>query len=145
MFKEKVLAVKSLMAVGKLSILLLISSPAVSADFTNPKFFDYSSNQGTTRMLEWSFGWFKKLDPTQREAYMSSVTHALLYAETGDSVRWNVFDASGISTPVMTWPTGSGYCRRLHLTAIAYNKQQTMTVTGCYNNSSADWSWYSGK
>ena len=135
------------MVVGKLCILISISTchPVQAQDFTNPKFFEYSSNHPASRVLEWSFGWYKKLNNNQKNAYMASVTHALHYAENGEQVTWYRDNASGVSTPVLTWPTGSGYCRRLHLSAIAYNKQKVMTVTACHYNSTNSWAWYSGK
>jgi hypothetical protein len=147
MFNAKVSAVKNLMVVGKLCILISISTchPVQAQDFTNPKFFEYSSNHPASRVLEWSFGWYKKLNDNQKNAYMASVIHALHYAENGEQVTWYRDNASGVSTPVLTWPTGSGYCRRLHLSAIAYNKQKVMTVTACHYNSTNSWAWYSGK
>ena len=104
MFNAKVSAVKSLMAVGKLCILITISTchPVHAQDFTNPKFFEYSSNHPASRVLEWSFGWYKKLNDNQKNAYMASVTHALHYAENGEQVTWYRDNASGVSTPVLT-------------------------------------------
>jgi surface antigen len=95
-----------------------------------------------TRMVEFSFGWNKKLDEAQRSAYHQSIVHALEYAENGDKVTWYKQNASGYSVPVYTWPNSNGYCRRLHLNVVAYNKQKSMAVTACYNNLDSNWTWY---
>jgi surface antigen len=143
MFKGKASVVKSLTALGKSLILALsISSNALANDPFNPKFFEYTSNSIMTRMVEFSFGWNKKLDEAQRSAYHQSIVHALEYAENGDKVTWYKQNASGYSVPVYTWPNSNGYCRRLHLNVVAYNKQKSMAVTACYNNLDSNWTWY---
>lgn len=127
------------MVLGKLSI-LLCSIPA-SAELANPRFFEYQSGPPIAEIINFSFGWFKTLDDEEKSAYYSSITHAVMYAENGDSVEWYKNKASGWAKPVMTWPTGSGYCRRLHIQAIAYNTEKTMARTACYDNASGKWSW----
>ena len=127
------------MVLGK-SLILAINT-AVADEF-NPKFTEYTSNSVVDRAVEFSFGWFKKLDDEQLAVYHQSITHALLYAEHGQKVRWYKNNASGYSVPVMTWPSSNGYCRQLHLNAIAYNKQRSMSVKACYNNTATDWTWY---
>ena len=131
------------MVLGKSLILALaINNSALAKDQFDPKFYEYTSNAPIHRLVTFSFGWFKKLDADQQAVYHQSITHALLYAENGDKVKWYKNNASGYSIPVMTWPTGSGYCRQLHLNAIAYGKQRSMSIKACYNNSTRDWSWY---
>ena len=143
MFRGVESVVKNLTALGKSLILaLIISTSALAEDVFNPRFFDYTSNSVMTRMVEFSFGWNKKLNDTQRSAYHQSIVHALEYAENGEKVKWYKQNASGYSVPVYTWPKSSGYCRRLHLNVIAHNKQKTMAVTACYNNLDSNWTWY---
>jgi surface antigen len=134
------------MVLGKSLILTLtISTSALAEDVFNPRFFDYTSNSVMTRMVEFSFGWNKKLNEPQRSTYHQSIVHALEYAENGEKVTWYKQNASGYSVPVYTWPKSDGYCRRLHLNVIAFNKQKAMSVTACYNNMTSNWTWYSGK
>jgi len=57
------------------------------------------------------------------------------------AVEWYKRDASGVAVPVMTWPTGSGYCRRMHIQAIAYGVQKTLSKTACFSNASSNWQW----
>lgn len=140
MFNAKGLAVKGLTVVGKLLILLGFNT-AIASPLENPKFFEYKSSSFINRVAEFSFGFFKTLDDEQKEAYNQSVVHALMYAENGQTVRWYLKDASGETTPVMTWSTGSGYCRRLHVQAIAYSTEKTMSATACYDNASRNWRW----
>jgi surface antigen len=142
MFNAKVLAVKNLMVVGKLLTLLAISSSSVYAnDLNEPKFFEYRSGEFTNRLVDFTFGWFKTLDREQKEAYHSTIHHAVMMAENGQRVTWYKNDASGIAVPVMTWPNGNGYCRRVHIQAIAYGVEKTMAATACFDNAHTNWRW----
>ena len=114
MFSEKVSAVKNLMVLGKLLMLLAIS-PVLANDINNPKFFEYRSSGFINRLAELSFGWFKTLTDEQKQAYDHALTHAIMTAENGQKVSWYKNDASGYAVPVVTWSTGSGYCRRMHI------------------------------
>jgi surface antigen len=134
------------MALGKSLILAsVISTSAIANDVWNPKFFEYNSNGVVSRAIEFSFGWNKKLSEEQKLAYHQSVIHALEYADNNQKVKWYRDNASGYTVPVMTWPKSDGYCRRLHINVIAFNKQKAMSVTACYNNMASNWTWYSGK
>ena len=144
MFSVKVSAVRNLMVVGKLLILLAIS-PAHSQDLNNPRFFEYKSNSFVNRLSDLTFGFFKTLNERQKAAYHQSIVHALEVAENGQRVTWYVEDASGYSQPVVTWPTGSGYCRRLHIQAIAYGVEKTFAKTACYDAVHNNWIWAADK
>jgi surface antigen len=132
------------MVLGKsLTLAFLISTSAVAESVWEPRFFEYRSNSSlTSRIIDLSFGWNKKLNNEQKAAYYQSIIHAAEYAENGEKVKWYKQNASGYSVPVMTWPKGDGYCRRLHLEAIAFGKRKTMVLTGCYNNIASNWHWY---
>ena len=146
MFRSAESVVKNLMALGKSLILAsVISTSAIANDVWNPKFFEYNSNGVVSRAIEFSFGWNKKLSEEQKLAYHQSVIHALEYADNNQKVKWYRDNASGYTVPVMTWPKSDGYCRRLHINVIAFNKQKAMSVTACYNNMASNWTWYSGK
>lgn len=132
------------MVVGKL--LILVSVGNVNAnEVTEPKFFEYRSGDFTNRLVTMTFGWFKTLDRDQNDAYQQSLTHAVMYAETGESVRWYMNNAGGVATPVMTWPTSTGFCRRMHIQARAYNVDKVISADVCYDNTSDNWKWYSDK
>jgi surface antigen len=140
MFNAKALVAKSLMVVGKLSILVAINT--ASADtIANPKFFDYSGGSFTNRLAAVTFGWFRKLDTDQNDAYMQAVTHAVMYAENGHRVNWYRGDASGYAMPAMTWPSGDGYCRRIHTQIIAFNRAKSLSQTACFSNANGKWRW----
>ena len=131
------------MVLGKSLILVLtINTVALADDIFEPRFFGYNSNSVSNKIVELSFGWRKKLSQEQQLAYHQSIIHALEYAENGDKVKWYKNNASGYSKPVMTWPSNGGYCRRLHMNVIAHNKQKSLSVTACYNNTTSNWSWY---
>lgn len=128
------------MVVGKLSILAAISSVQAN-EIADPKFFDYRAGSFSNRLVDMSFGWFKTLDSEQTEAYHSTVHHAVMMAENGQRVTWYKNDASGYAIPVMTWPNGNGYCRRIHVQAIAHGVKKTMSATACFDNAHSNWRW----
>lgn len=132
------------MVVGKLLILANINLASAN-NINDPRFFEYKSGDLPSRLLELSFGWFKTLDNQQRIAYYSSINHAVMFAENGQTVTWYENNASGRSTPVMTWPTGSGYCRRIHVQVIAYSTEKTMAATACFDNAHENWRWATDK
>lgn len=68
-----------------------------------------------------------------------------MVAENGQTVSWYHSDASGMVMPAMTWPTGTGYCRRIHIQAIAYNTEKTVAATACFDNSTNKWNWLTDK
>lgn len=135
------LVVSCLMVVGKF-LILTASNPALASDLENPRFFEYRSGAWTNRLVDMSFGWFKTLDDEQRMAYNQAITHAVLYADNGQVVRWYKKDASGLAMPSATWPSGAGYCRRIHVQAIAYGVEKTMRATACLNEVDNRWTWY---
>lgn len=139
MFKGVVSAAKNWTVLGKL-LILLTSTPVLATDINNPRFFDYRSGPAVSELLNIAFGWFKTLDDDQKSAYYQSITHAVMYAENGQRVEWYQGNASGYALPVMTWPNGSGYCRRVYIQAIAYNTERTMHRTACFNNNTK-WQW----
>jgi surface antigen len=128
------------MVVGKL-LTLLATSPSLASDISNPRFFEYSAGGFGNNLIDLSFGWFRTLDDDQKEHYHRALMHAVMTAENGQKVSWYRRDASGYAVPVHTWPTGSGYCRRIHIQAIAYSTEKTMTATACYNNAHDNWEW----
>lgn len=132
------------MVIGKLSILLLTNN-ALANDITQPKFYEYNSGSFVNQIATITFGWFKTLDDDQKAAYDQSLYHALMFSENGEKVAWYKSNASGYAVPVVTWPTGSGYCRRMYVQAIAYNVEKNMTATACYNNAQDNWTWVSSK
>ena len=141
MFNVKVSAVNGWMVVGKLLILLAVSLNAAAVEAEEPRFFNYRSGGFVNRLSDLTFGWFKTLDTEQKAAYTQSVTHAVMFAENGQPVTWYMNDASGVAVPVMTYPTGNGYCRRVYIQAIAYNVEKTMAATACFENNTDNWHW----
>jgi len=141
MFNAKVLAANVSMVVGKLLILVAFNT-AHASDINNPRFVEYRGGPIIQELIQTTFGWFRTLSNEQKDSYFQAVTHATMFAENGQAVEWYKDDASGVAVPVMTWPTGSGYCRRLHIQTIAYNVEKTVSRTACYSNASGNWQWY---
>lgn len=132
------------MVAGKLSI-LLVANPVFAESIENPRFFDYRGGPTLSQHLNMMFGYFRTLSDDQKSHYAQSINHALMYAENGEAVSWYHSDASGVTVPVITWPSGDGYCRRLHLEVIAYNQSKSLATTACYSNSTSSWRWISDK
>jgi surface antigen len=128
------------MVVGKL-LTLLVASNVHASDINNPRFFEYRSESFINEAITLSFGFFKTLDEDQKSAYHQALTHAVMFAENGQAVEWYRDGASGYARPVVTWPTGSGYCRRIHVQAIAHGVEKTMSQTACFDNAHTNWKW----
>jgi len=145
MFNAKELVVNALTAVGKLLILILFSINASANDLSNPRFFEYQSGNFTNRVATIAFGLFKTLDDNEKHAYYSAINHALFYADNGEQVKWSQGRAWGLAMPAVTWSTGGGYCRRMHIQASKYGVTKTMSRTACYQNGLDHWTWFSDK
>jgi surface antigen len=144
MYNVKVSAAKNLMVAGKLLILSAVN-PVLATEINDPRFFEYRSGGFINRLVDQSFGWFKRLDDQESRAYHQALNHAIMMAENGQRVQWYENRASGYVVPVMTWPTGSGYCRRIHIQTIAHGVEKTMSATACFDNSDERWRWVSDK
>jgi hypothetical protein len=123
------------MVLGKLLILTFASSTALAGE---P--FKYDSTL-VNRPADLSFGWFKKLDEDQETAYVSSMVHALMYADNGQRVEWYKNGAYGFAVPVYTKSTGGGYCRRIQAYVYAFNQERQFSETACYTNFNDSWRW----
>ncbi len=124
MLSIKFLAVRFLTAVA----ILLVGST-----LTNNVYAD--------QMRTLSFGFWKTLDDEQMKAYYATLRLAVLDADNGQSVTWYINNASGSATPVFTRPTGTGYCRRIHVQVIAHGVERLFQETVCYNNATRQWQW----
>ena len=139
MFKEEALAVLGLMASGKL-LILVSGSLFLNTGHAN-EIFHYQAPKFENHLPEERFGWFRKLNPQQLASYNQALFHAVLAAENGEVVTWYKQDASGRVIPVITRPTGSGYCRQLYLETIAHNRRVTRSATACYSTATRNWRW----
>ena len=129
------------MVVGKL-LILTASNPVFANEIEEPRFFNYRSGEFTNRLVDVSFGWFKTLDNEQKLSYNQAITHAVLYADNGQPVRWYKKDASGTVVASATWPSGAGYCRRMYIQTIAYGVEKTVKATACLNDVDNRWTWH---
>lgn len=130
-----------LTAVGKL-LILTVASSVWAADIEDPKFFNYSSGSFVNQLATVYFGWFKTLDHDEKLAYNQAITHAVLYSNNGETVRWYKDYAFGSATPSVTWPSGSGYCRRVYIQVTAYGVEKNFKATACLNEADNRWTWY---
>ena len=145
MFNAKALVAKSRTVLGKSLILLAVSLNSAAVEADNPHFFEYRAGGFINRLVDLSFGWFKTLNDEQKEAYTSALNHAVMYADNGQTVTWYQGNASGMAMPAMTWPVTNGYCRRIHIQAIAYNVEKTMAATACFDDLNNRWRWANDK
>lgn len=128
------------MVVGKL-LILTASNTALANNIENPQFFEYRNGGFFNNLVDLSFGWFKTLDDEQKIAYNQAIAHAVFYADNGQAVKWYKNNASGSVVPAMTWPSSAGYCRRIHIQAIAHGVEKTMKATACFNEVDNRWIW----
>ena len=145
MFNAKASAVNVLTAVGKYLTLILFSTSIHAGSLSDPSFFQYESGSFTNRVGAIAFGWFKRLDDNEKHAYYSAINHAVFYADNGEQVNWSQGKAWGLAMPVVSWSTGAGYCRKVHIQASKYNVTKTMSRTACYQNGTDNWTWYADK
>lgn len=120
-------------------IIIMISSIANAAGVNSPTFYDYSGGKFVNRLVSSSFGFFRTLNDNEADAFYQAVTHAVMYADTGEQVQWFRGRASGTATPVFTWPVNNGYCRRVHIQTFAYNRERTQVATACFSGET--WRW----
>lgn len=114
---------------------------AQTIDIVNPKFFENVNGSLADKVLNVSFGWFKSLDDEQKRAYHSSIAIALEEANPGQYVKWYENNASGTVRVAWLLPDSIGYCKRLHIEAIAYSTQKNFQVTACFNDVDKRWRW----
>jgi hypothetical protein len=131
-----------LIAAATLSVTSTSNASNQIIDIENPRFFDYSSGSFEQQIFNLSFGWFKTLDKEQRKAYLSSLVLALEEANPGQYVKWYESNASGSVRVAWILPDSMGYCKRLHIEAIAYNTRKNYQVTACFNGVDNRWRWY---
>jgi len=133
------------MALGKSLILTLVISVSSTADaLQNPR-FTFTADTFTNGIGNVVFSWFRTLDDKELAAYHSSVMQALFVAENGERVVWYQGTASGEARPLATWPTGSGYCRRIEIGVTDYDQTKNFSRTACKQNGLNSWTWYSDK
>ena len=133
----KFLTVAVMLSVGNIS-----NAEAQSINIENPRFFELVNGSLDQKILNLSFGWFKTLDPEQKKAYLSSIAIALEEANPGQFVKWYENNASGSVRVAWLLPDSIGYCKRLHIEAIAYNTQKNFQVTACFNDVDNRWRWH---
>ncbi len=115
---------------------------AQSINIENPRFFELVNGSLDQKLLNLSFGWFKTLDSEQKKAYLGSIAIALEEANPGQFVKWYENNASGSVRVAWILPDSIGYCKRLHIEAIAYNTQKNFQMTACFNDVDNRWRWH---
>lgn len=124
---------------------LLVTSTSINANpinIENPRF--YSDTNGSTlgQIINVSFGWFKTLDNSQKEAYYSSMILALEESQPGQFARWYRNNASGSVSVAWQEIRNGTVCKRLHISVIAYDTMKNMQTTACFNEVDNTWNWY---
>jgi hypothetical protein len=118
------------------------SASAHPVNIENPKFYSQTNGPLLEQIINVSFGWFKGLDPEQKDAYYSSLILALEEAEPGQFARWYKNNASGIVRVAWQNPRNGVLCKRLHISLIAHNTQKDLQTTACFNEVDNRWHWY---
>ena len=130
-----------------MALLLVTNTSNVNAqsviDISNPRFFTNTNGPVGRQVANLTFGWFKTLDDEQKRAYYSSIAIALEEANPGQFVKWYENNASGSVRVAWILPDSVGFCKRLHIEAIAYNVRKELQTTACFNEVDNRWMWYS--
>lgn len=117
---------------------------AQTIDISNPRFYSDVNGTNLRKIMNVSFGWFKTLDQEQKEAYYSSIVLALKEGQPDQpvGVRWYRNDASGVTRVVWQENRTAGFCKRLHISVIAYDMLKNIQTTACFNEVDNRWTWY---
>lgn len=115
---------------------------AQTINIENPRFGDDNSRSTLGQIINVSFGWFKTLDESQKEAYYSSMILALEESQPGQFARWYRNDASGTVRVAWQELRNGTVCKRLHISVIAYGTVKNMQTTACFNEVEDTWNWY---
>lgn len=95
-----------------------------------------------------SFGLFKSLTNDQMLYYSAAQTHAVMYAEVGEKVKWQQDTAHGYSQVLGLEPansgliSGTGYCKHVRTVVNAFGQKQSVTQKACHTYSNKSWTWY---
>ena len=126
-------------------VTLLVMNTSINAqtiNIDNPRFYSDVNGTFLRQILNVSFGWFKTLDDSQKEAYYGSIIMALEDAQPGQFARWYKNNASGTVRVAWQELRTAGLCKRLHISLIAHDTIKNIQTTACFNDIDNRWSWY---
>ena len=127
---------------------ILLSNPSYAENIFDPTLEDpnvETTSNVITNFLIASLGGQRDLTDDQKDVYHKSLLVALKDAKNSESVSWSHSGAWGNTTPVVTYPQNSGYCRVLHVDIHYKNLRKVLSPKACYNSSTNSWVWYEGK
>jgi surface antigen len=110
-----------------------------------PNYYDYGRGDAFGFLAGLVVGGYYSLNESQKAAHTEAIITALKDAELGQKVTWRLGDVGGYATPVATFPSSQGYCRRVHVYLFNSKKTNALSKTACFENSSESWRWISDK
>ena len=133
---------KNLTALGKLCLILAISSNAYAQSWDKPMFQDWQPDSGVVGMLYNAMQWHTtKLSNVDKAYHAQAVYHALNNAENDETVEWfsERSESMGKVRIVMTWPANGNICRRIHHYVLADRRERSWGETACMNSNTNRW------
>lgn len=125
---------------------MVIPAFCLAQSSTEPPKLLYTAEIGLAPTI--SFGWSKSFSNDQMMYYSAAQTHAVMYAEVDEKVKWQYGNAHGYSQVLGIEPAGAGlisdtgYCKHIRTIAYAYGKKQSVTQKACHTYRNKSWTWY---
>lgn len=135
---------KSLMVLGKLSLILACSVSHADPSWEGPKYKDWQRNDGILGFAYNVNRYFAtKLSKEDASVHSRTVYFALNNLETGEVAEWfnDRTVSQGRARIIATWTAGGDICRRVYSYVINGQKSFTYEDTACYNNNIKTWNF----
>ena len=135
--------VKSIMALGKL-FLILVCSNSYAQSWSGPVNQDRIKNDGFLAFAyNMSIYYGSRLNKFDNAMHTQAVYHALNSLDNGETVEWynDRNNSYGKARIVYTVPGSGTICRRIHSQVRLANSVNTYEDTACYNNNTNTWTF----
>jgi hypothetical protein len=126
--------------------MMVIPAFCLAQSSTEPPKLLYTANIGLAPTV--NFGLFKSLTNDQMLYYSAAQTHAVMYAEVNEKVKWQSENVHGYSQVLGLEPASSGlisntgYCKHVRTVVYGFGQKQSLTQKACHTYSNKSWTWY---
>lgn len=134
--------VKSLMALGRFSLILAVSSNCYAQSWSQSFNSNWQRNDGIVGMTYNLIKWHTtRLNSVDSAYHSQAVYHALENAENGQVVEWfsERSESLGRVMIAMTWPANGNICRRVNHYVRTNNAEKAWAETACRHSNNSQW------